>query len=128
MPRGSLRQRVLVRSAANITNGAAYESGGLQVQSDVLNDPQSDYTGLLIMANASGNGQLQLYWGYQLADLAVLPVAVGITVQQNFNLVGGAVTGLVVASPVYAPYLRVRFLNNSGLDYTSFRLHVYGLE
>jgi len=128
MPSGSLRQRAIVRSAAIITAGAAYESGAINLSSIILNDPQSDYIGIQGFVNASGNGQLQLYWGYQLADLAALPVGVGIAVQQNFNLVGGAVTGLVFTSPVYAPWLRVRHLNNSGLDYTTFRLHVFAVE
>jgi len=105
---------VLARSNTPFNDGLAFESGSFFLGSDVLGKRSTPtYAALVGFCNSDQDGQLQIYQGWSLADLAVLPVAAGLAVQENFNLTGGAVTGLKFSTVLAAPFVRIRFLNNS---------------
>ena len=123
-----LMSRVLVRSTAILLDTTAFESGTFQVQALEVNSPSRNSVALMVFANSDQNGQLQVFQGFSLADLAVIPVAASTANQQDFNLVGAGTGGLVQVVVIFAPFMRIRFLNNSGGNQTIFRLHAYCTE
>lgn len=78
---------------------------------------------------ADQNGRLEIYQAFQLSDISTLPAvgSVGNMLRIPATFTSGG-NGLAFSEQIVAPFVRVRFNNNSGAAQTAFRFHVEAVE
>ncbi len=120
---------VVARSnVPDLVGGATYDIPPIQLGSELTRTPYKEYNAIrgFVQTNVAGN--LHIYQAWNRADLVgALPLATPPAIVNVTPYAGGLATGLQVVQPLYAPWVRVAYVNGP-VAQASFRLHLEAIQ